>query len=74
MQNVYADMGGNVMVHIAIPALGMLAMHWAVVSWSRLQMKREGIFDYKYIYRCDIAYDIVHIVRCPSSTENASVT
>ena len=51
-QNVYADMGGNVLVHIAIPALGMVATHWAVVSWSKDQVARESYFDAKYVYRC----------------------
>ena len=39
------------MVHVAIPALGMVAMHWAVVSWSKQQVQRESLFDAKYIYR-----------------------
>lgn len=52
MQNVYANMDGNVMVHIAIPALGMVATHWAVVCWSKSQIRRESLYDLKYIYRC----------------------
>ena len=54
MQNVYADMGGNVLVHIAIPALGMVATHWAVISWSKDQVARESFFDAKYVYRCPL--------------------
>jgi len=51
LQNVYADMGGNVLIHTAVPALGMVATHWAVVCWSRQQVKRESFYDVKYIYR-----------------------
>ena len=54
VQNVYADMGGNVLVHIAIPALGMVATHWAVISWSKDQVARESFFDAKYVYRCPL--------------------
>ena len=50
---MYADMGGNVLVHVAIPALGMVATHWAVVSWAKSQVVRETIYDAKYIYRCE---------------------
>lgn len=52
VQNVYANMSGNVMVHVAVPALGMVATHWAVVSWSKIQVQRESVYDLKYIYRC----------------------
>ena len=51
VQNVYANMEGNVLIHAAIPALGMVATHWAVVGWSKQQMKRESLYDLKYIYR-----------------------
>ena len=51
LQNVYANMEGNVLVHVAIPALGMVATHWAVVCWSKLQTTRESVYDLKYIYR-----------------------
>ncbi len=44
-------MGGNVLIHAAVPALGMVATHWAVVCWSRQQVKRESFYDVKYIYR-----------------------
>jgi hypothetical protein len=51
VQNVYADMEGNVLIHAAVPALGMVATHWAVVCWSKQQVKRESFYDVKYIYR-----------------------
>lgn len=52
MQNVYANMGGNVLVHVSAPALGLAAAQWAVVSWGESQVMRESITDAKYIYRC----------------------
>ena len=39
------------LVHIAVPALGMVATHWAVVCWSKSQILRETFYDLKYIYR-----------------------
>ena len=52
LQNVYANMEGNVLVHISAPALGLSSMHWAVVSWGQSQLTRESVYDAKYIYRC----------------------
>ena len=52
LQNVYANMGGNVLVHVSAPALGLAAAQWAVVSWGESQVMRESISDAKYIYRC----------------------
>ncbi len=52
LQNVYANMGGNVLVHVAVPTLGMIAAHWAVVSWAPSQVTRDSVYDAKYIYRC----------------------
>ena len=51
LQNVYANMGGNVLVHVSAPALGLAAAQWAVVSWGESQVMRESITDAKYIYR-----------------------
>ena len=45
-------MEGNVLVHIAVPQLGMVGRQWAVVCWSEEQVSRENVFDAKYIYRC----------------------
>ncbi len=52
MQNVYANMEGNVLVHVSAPALGLSSAHWAVVSWGQSQLTRESVYDAKYIYRC----------------------
>lgn len=52
LQNVYANMEGNVLVHVSAPALGLSSMHWAVVSWGESQLTRESVYDAKYIYRC----------------------
>ena len=51
MQNVYANMGGNVLLHVSAPDLGLVASHWAVVSWARAQTQRRSVYDAKYIYR-----------------------
>lgn len=51
MQKVYANMEGNVLVHVAAPALGLSAGHWAVASWGESQLTRESVYDAKYIYR-----------------------
>lgn len=52
LQNVYANMAGNVLVHVSAPSLGLAAAQWAVVSWGESQVMRESITDAKYIYRC----------------------
>lgn len=52
LQNVYANMEGNVLVHVSAPALGLSSAHWAVVSWGQSQLTRESVYDAKYIYRC----------------------
>ena len=52
MQNVYANMAGNVLVHITAPALGLSSAQWSVVSWGQSQLARESVYDHKYIYRC----------------------
>ena len=44
-------MEGNVLVHVAVPALGIIAAHWAVVSWAPSQVTRDSVYDAKYIYR-----------------------
>lgn len=62
LQNVYANMEGNVLVHISAPALGLSAAHWAVVSWAQSQLTRESVYEAKYIYRCDRQF------RCESMT------
>ena len=50
-QNVYANMAGNVLVHITAPALGLSSAQWSVVSWGQSQLARESVYDHKYIYR-----------------------
>ena len=52
VQCVYADMRGNVLVHSKVPALGLHAVQWAVVSWAASQKQRETVSDAKYFYRC----------------------
>ena len=51
-QSVYADMRGNVLVHVKVPALGLNATQWAVISWAQSQKERETVSDRKYIFRC----------------------
>ena len=64
LQNVYANMGGNVLVHVSAPALGLAAAQWAVVSWGESQVMRESITDAKYIYRYTSWCPSVHLVPC----------
>ena len=52
MQSVYADMRGNVLVHVKVAALGLNATQWAVISWAQSQKERETVADRKYIFRC----------------------
>jgi hypothetical protein len=52
VQNVYANMEGNVLVHLTAPVLGLSSAQWAVVSWGQSQLTRESLYDAKYIYRC----------------------
>jgi hypothetical protein len=56
-QKVYANMEGNVLVHVSAPALGLSAGHWAVASWGQSQLTRESVYDAKYIYRCAFIID-----------------
>ena len=48
---MYADMRGNVLVHSKVPALGLHAVQWAVVSWAASQKQRATVYDAKYFYR-----------------------
>ena len=68
MQNVYANMEGNVLVHISAPALGLSSMHWAVVSWGQSQLTRESVYDAKYIYRCALLVTLMRLTL-PASTD-----
>ena len=68
LQNVYANMAGNVLVHVSAPSLGLAAAQWAVVSWGESQVMRESITDAKYIYRCAPVHTLHmkagHCCRC----------
>ena len=52
MQDVYADLSNNLLVHVMVPALGLRSKQWTVVSWARSQTARESFLDAKYVYRC----------------------
>ena len=69
-QNVYANMTGNVLVHITAPALGLSSAQWSVVSWGQSQLARESVYDRKYIYRWGLsmvlAVDISVMATCNS--------
>ena len=52
VQSVYGDLRGNVLVHVKVPALGLNAVQWAVISWAQSQVQRETVADRKYIFRC----------------------
>ncbi|KAK9815754.1 hypothetical protein WJX72_009012 [[Myrmecia] bisecta] len=50
-KDVYAHMAGNLLMHVEVPALGLTASHWSVISWAGGQIARNSISDAKYIYR-----------------------
>lgn len=51
VQDVYADLSNNLLVHVMVPALGLRSKQWTVVSWARSQTARESFLDAKYVYR-----------------------
>lgn len=51
MQDVYADLSNNLLVHVMVPALGLRSKQWTVISWARSQTARETLLDAKYVYR-----------------------
>ncbi len=42
------------LLHINVPAIGLVATQWAVINWSKAQFAREGITDSTYMYRCGL--------------------
>ena len=48
---MYADLRGNVLVHVKVLALGLNAVQWAVISWAQSQVQRDTLADRKYIFR-----------------------
>ena len=51
VQDVYADLSNNLLVHVMVPALGLRSKQWTVISWARSQTARESLLDAKYVYR-----------------------
>ena len=51
VQDVYADLSNNLLVHVMVPALGLRSKQWTVISWARSQTARESFLDAKYVYR-----------------------
>ena len=51
LQDVYADLSNNLLVHVMVPALGLRSKQWTVISWARSQTARESFLDAKYVYR-----------------------
>ena len=52
LQDVYADLSGNVLMHVTVPELGLRSSHWSVISWASSQVHSQDFADAKYIYRC----------------------
>lgn len=48
---MYADLGGNVLLHASVPALGLRAAQWAVVSWGHSQANLSEFADARFTYR-----------------------
>lgn len=48
MQDVYADLSGNVLLHASVPALGLHASQWAIISWGRRMGDHTFFVDYSY--------------------------
>ena len=51
LQDVYADLSNNLLLHVMVPALGLRSKEWTVVSWARSQTAKESLLDAKYVYR-----------------------
>lgn len=47
VQDVYADVSGNVLLHASVPALGLHASQWAIISWGR-RTEDNVLVDYSY--------------------------
>lgn len=51
MQDVYADLSGNVLLHAAVPALGLRAVQWAIISWGHTHAQLPEFADSRFTYR-----------------------
>jgi hypothetical protein len=82
-QHIYADLSGNVLMHVTVPELGLHSTQWAVISWARSQTSRRYVTDAKYIYRCVAARETyrprarsqasrLHRHRCPAQLQMVS--
>ena len=48
VQDVYADVSGNVLLHASVPGLGLHASQWAIISWGRRTEENNVLVDYSY--------------------------
>lgn len=51
-QSLYADLSGNVLLHASVPALGLRAEQWAIVSWGHTHAQLPDFADSRFTYRC----------------------
>ena len=51
-QSLYADLSGNVLLHASVPALGLRAEQWAIVSWGHAHAQLPDFADARFTYRC----------------------
>ncbi len=51
MQDVYADLSGNVLLHASVPAVGLRAAQWAIISWGRTHAQLPDLPDSRFTYR-----------------------
>lgn len=50
-QDVYADLSGNVLLHASVPALGLHAVQWAIISWGHTHAQLPDFADSRFTYR-----------------------
>ena len=51
LQSLYADLSGNVLLHASVPALGLRAEQWAIVSWGHTHAQLPDFADSRLTYR-----------------------
>jgi hypothetical protein len=69
MQSLYADLSGNVLLHASVPALGLRAEQWAIVSWGHTHAQLPDFADSRLTYRYAAVrflsiLDVLH--HCPA--------
>lgn len=51
LQELYADLSGNVLLHASVPALALRADQWAIISWGHTHAQLPDFADSRFTYR-----------------------